>query len=71
MNTFDPRGAVLTWEGASIPIVARLRDITGAAPLLVGFGLQEDRIHCPNESYSLAQFTDGVRWGAQIFSALA
>ena len=71
LNTFDPRGAVLTWEGASIPIVARLRDITGAAPLLVGFGLQEDRIHCPNESYSLAQFTDGVRWGAQIFSALA
>ncbi|MDO5462391.1 MAG: M20/M25/M40 family metallo-hydrolase [bacterium] len=71
LNTFDPRGAVLTWEGASIPIVARLRDITGAAPLLVGFGMQEDRIHCPNESYSLEQFTDGVRWGAQIFTALA
>jgi acetylornithine deacetylase/succinyl-diaminopimelate desuccinylase-like protein len=71
LNTFDTRGAVLTWEGASIPIVARLRDITGAAPLLVGFGMQEDRIHCPNESYSLEQFTDGVRWGGQIFTALA
>jgi acetylornithine deacetylase/succinyl-diaminopimelate desuccinylase-like protein len=71
LNTFDERGAVLTWEGASIPIVARLRDITGAAPLLVGFGMQEDRIHCPNESYSLEQFTDGVRWGGQIFTALA
>jgi acetylornithine deacetylase/succinyl-diaminopimelate desuccinylase-like protein len=51
--------------------VARLRDITGAAPLLVGFGMQEDRIHCPNESYSREQFADGVRWGAQIFTALA
>lgn len=71
LNTFDARGAALTWEGASIPIVARLRDITGAAPLLVGFGMQEDRIHCPNESYSWAQFHDGVRWGAQIFTALA
>jgi acetylornithine deacetylase/succinyl-diaminopimelate desuccinylase-like protein len=71
LNTFDTRGSVLTWEGASIPIVARLRDITGAAPLLVGFGMQEDRIHCPNESYSMAQFIDGVRWGGQIFTALA
>lgn len=71
LNTFDPRGAALTWEGASIPIVARLRDITGAAPLLVGFGMQEDRIHCPNESYSHEQIADGIRWGAQIFAALA
>ena len=71
LRTFDARGAVFTWEGASIPIVARLRDITGAAPLLVGFGMQEDRIHCPNESYSIAQFTDGVLWGGQIFTALA
>lgn len=70
LDGFDERGSVLTWEGASIPIVARLRDVTGAAPLLVGFGMQEDRIHCPNESYSLEQFMDGVRWGAQIFPAL-
>ncbi len=71
LNTFDTRGAVFTWEGASIPIVAKLRDLTGAAPLLVGFGMQEDRIHCPNESFSLEQFQDGVRWGGQIFPALA
>lgn len=71
LDTFDPRGAVFTWEGASIPIVAKLRDLTGAAPLLVGFGMQENRIHCPNESFSFAQFQDGVRWGAQIFPALA
>lgn len=71
LNGFDTRGAVFTWEGASIPIVAKLRDLTGAAPLLVGFGLQEDRIHCPNESFSLAQFRDAFRWGGLIFPALA
>ncbi len=71
LNTFDERGAVFTWEGASIPIVAKLRDLTGAAPLLVGFGMQEDRIHCPNESFSLAQFQDAFRWGGLIFPALA
>ncbi len=71
LDAFDDRGAVFTWEGASIPIVAKLRDLTGAAPLLVGFGLQEDRIHCPNESFSLAQFRDAFRWGGMIFPALA
>ena len=71
LTQIDPRGAAFVWEGASIPIVAKLRDITGAAPLLVGFGMQEDRIHCPNESFSLAQFRDALRWGALIVPALA
>ena len=71
LDGFDARGAVFTWEGASIPIVAKLRDLTGAAPLLVGFGMQEDRIHCPNESFSLTQFADGLCWGGLIFPALA
>jgi hypothetical protein len=33
--------------------VARLKQLTGAAPLLVGFGggREEDKIHCPNESF--------------------
>ena len=32
------------------------REISGAAPLLVGFGQGEDRIHSPNESFSWRQF---------------
>ncbi len=70
LDTFDERGTAFIWEGASIPIVAKLRDITGAAPLLVGFGVQEDRIHCPNESFSLAQFREAFTWGGLIFGAL-
>lgn len=71
LDGFDGRGTAFVWEGASIPIVAKLRQITGAAPLLVGFGMQEDRIHCPNESFSLERFRELVLWGGQIFGALA
>lgn len=71
LDGFDGRGTAFVWEGASIPIVAKLRQITGAAPLLVGFGMQEDRIHCPNESFALDRFREAVLWGGQIFGALA
>ena len=70
LNGIDPRGAVFQWDGASIPIVSTLARISGAAPLLVGFGQGEDRIHSPNESFSWRQFMLGRRWATGILSAL-
>jgi acetylornithine deacetylase/succinyl-diaminopimelate desuccinylase-like protein len=61
---------VFEWEGASIPIVSLLTEITGAQPLLVGFGRQEDRIHAPNESFSLEQFEMGFRYAAAFLASL-
>ncbi len=55
LGRMDPRGAALLWEGASIPIISSLRAVSGAQPLLVGFGCEADRIHAPNESYSWTQ----------------
>jgi acetylornithine deacetylase/succinyl-diaminopimelate desuccinylase-like protein len=52
------------WEGASIPIVARLAEVSGATPLLVGFGLEADRIHATDESFSLLQFKSGFLYTA-------
>jgi len=52
------------WEGASIPIVARLAEVSGASPLLAGFGHETDRIHAPDESFSLAQFKSGFLYAA-------
>jgi acetylornithine deacetylase/succinyl-diaminopimelate desuccinylase-like protein len=63
----DPRGPVFVWEGASIPVVSELARVSGAAPLLVGFGRDEDRIHAPNESYSLAQFARARAWSRLFF----
>ena len=66
----DPRGAVFLWDGASIPVVSALREATCAAPLLVGWGQPEDRIHSPNESFSLRQFSAAREWARRILSSL-
>ncbi|MCF0173067.1 MAG: dipeptidase [Bacteroidales bacterium] len=46
--------------GGSIPILAEMQQILGADPLLMGFGLERDCIHSPNESYLLDQFRKGI-----------
>jgi acetylornithine deacetylase/succinyl-diaminopimelate desuccinylase-like protein len=61
---------VCIWEGASIPIVAELAAVSGAEPLLVGFATEEDNIHAPNESFSIAQFRDGYLYAAAMLQAL-
>ena len=70
LTEMDPRGPVFLWDGASIPVVAALKTASGAAPLLVGWGQAEDRIHSPNESYSLAQFAAAKAWAKKILGAL-
>lgn len=46
--------------GGSIPVLADLQQILGVNPLLMGFGLERDTIHSPNESYLLSQFFRGM-----------
>ena len=46
--------------GGSIPILADLQRILGIDPLLMGFGLERDTIHSPNESYLLSQLFMGM-----------
>ncbi len=46
--------------GGSIPVLADLQRILGIDPLLMGFGLERDTIHSPNESYLLSQFRSGI-----------
>ena len=58
------------WDGASIPIVARLAQASGAEPLLVGFGLESDCIHAPNESFPLEQFRKGHAFVAAFLAGL-
>ncbi len=70
LEEIDPRGAVYQWDGASIPVVSTLKACSGAAPLLVGFGQPEDRIHSPNESYGLNQFARAMSWAEKILAAL-
>ena len=69
LKEIDPRGPVFMWDGASIPVVSAIREASGAAPLIVGWGQSEDRIHSPNESYSVKQFKLAQLWGEKIAGA--
>jgi succinyl-diaminopimelate desuccinylase len=61
---------VLIREGGSIPIVARFQEVLGADCLLLGWGLDDDRAHAPNEKFRLADFHRGTRASAFLWEEL-
>ncbi|MBZ0088780.1 MAG: M20/M25/M40 family metallo-hydrolase, partial [Thermoanaerobaculia bacterium] len=47
--------------GGSIPIVGTFAQVLEVPVLLMGFGLEDDRLHSPNEKFDLPNYHNGIR----------
>jgi acetylornithine deacetylase/succinyl-diaminopimelate desuccinylase-like protein len=62
------RPAVLMGSGGSIPVVDSFRRLLGIESLMMGFGLEDDQVHSPNEKFNLACFRHGIRSHARLLA---
>ena len=57
-------------RGGSIPIIATFEKVLGVKTILMGFGLEQNAIHSPNESMDLEVFENGIVAVAEFYQAL-
>ena len=65
------RAPVNIGSGGSIPVVGQFKSILGMDTLLLGFGLDDDRMHSPNEKFEMRCFENGMKSHAALLDRLA
>jgi len=58
-------------SGGSIPIISTFEEKLGTKSLLMGFGLESDAIHSPNENYPLNNFYSGIEAITEFYQFFA
>jgi acetylornithine deacetylase/succinyl-diaminopimelate desuccinylase-like protein len=62
---------VFTRGGGSIPVVADIADLMGIPVVMMGYGLDDDGLHAPNEHYSIEMFHRGIETAIVYLEELA
>jgi acetylornithine deacetylase/succinyl-diaminopimelate desuccinylase-like protein len=60
METTYGKKPIPTRGGGSIPIIALFEAELGIKSMLMGFGLDSDALHSPNEKYGLFNYYKGI-----------
>ena len=58
-------------EGGSIPIVTDFQKILGLPGILLGFGLNDENLHAPDEHFRIENFYKGIETSQELLRALA
>jgi acetylornithine deacetylase/succinyl-diaminopimelate desuccinylase-like protein len=62
---------VMIREGGSIPVMSTFQQTHDLPCILMGFGLDDDQVHAPNEKFSLSSFHGGTKSAAYLYEELA
>lgn len=71
LTSVFPNPAVLIGTGGSIPVVGEFQEILGVDTVMVGFSLDDDLIHAPNEKFEVSCYRRGILAQAAILEAYA
>lgn len=69
LTSIFPNPTVLIGSGGSIPVVGEFQEILGVDAVLVGFSLDDDLIHAPNEKFEVSCFHRGILSQAAILES--
>jgi len=68
-TTFGKR-PIPVYSGGSIPVIATFEKILGIKSILMGFGLDSDAIHSPNENFPLTNLFKGIETVVQFYEMM-